>query len=155
MSILIKNGNLAITYDSKCKDIDLLNSVLDIRVRFPDYMPFFNIQVSQYLARKFPDYLIKFRNELKCKDKLEFGQYTNHLDVSKFIYNYGANFVEMYYNLFLLEVWEDRSFIVGDEKKGLVYYLGFKLVPDGNYYKFIELENCYMSTEEKKQIKWW
>lgn len=155
MSALIKNGNLAITHDSRCKDIELLKTVLAMKVRFPDYMSFFNIQVSQYLARKFPNYLIKFRNELKSKDKLEFEQHINNTEVTKYIYNYGANVVEIYYNLFLLEVWEYRKYIIGDERKGLVYNLGFKLIPDGDYYKFVELTDCYMSKEEKKQIKWW
>ena len=155
MSILIKNGNLIITHDSKCQDTELLNTVLNIRVRFPDYMSFFNIQVSQYLARKFPDYLIKFRNELKSREKIEFGYHNNNTEITKYIYNYGANVVEVYYNLFLLEVWENRKYIVGDERKGLVYNLGFKLVPDGKYYRFVELEDCYMSIEEKKNFKWW
>ena len=155
MSILIKNGNLVITHDSRCSDVELLNTVLEMRVRFPDCLSFFNTEIEQYLARRFPDYLFKFRNEFKCKDKLEFGQHSNNLEVDKYVYNYGANFVETYYNLFLLEVWENRKFIVENETKGLVSYLGFKLMPDGEYYKFIELEDCYMSIEEKKQIKWW
>jgi hypothetical protein len=115
MSALIKNGNLVITHNSKCKDAELLKAVLDIRVRFPDYMSFFNIQVSQYLAKKFPDYLIKFRNELKCTSKLEFGQHINNTEVTKYIYNYGANIVETYYNMFLLEVWENRKYIAGGQ----------------------------------------
>jgi hypothetical protein len=40
------------------------------------------------------------------------------------------------------------------ERKGLMHNLGFKLILEGKYYKFVELD-CYMSTEEKKKIKWW
>lgn len=157
MGFLFKSGNLVITYEDRCQNLALVKEITDLKVRFPSFMDMFTLELSQYLVTRFPNYLIKFRS-LKNKVIRKNWEYSSNDSLSdNYIHTSGITFTEQYYNLFLVEVWKSKQFIIGNESGGKPSYLGLKLIKytDDYTFKFIESEDFYKSNEEKKNFEWW
>lgn len=157
MSILIKNGYLLIDDKIKCKNETIINYILNLKLKFPDCISTFENEVSQHLVRCFNDYYITIRSEVSDIQHIPWEdqsslQYLN----DDYIYNHGVTFTQRNYNKFLVEIEDCRKYVIGDERKGKgCTYLGLKLIKENNYYKFIELKDCYKPFEEMNKVKFW